>query len=78
VTSVSDWSVMEWLTITGWTVEVKDGRTVSGTATREIYGETLQVTAEGDSAQSVASVLVDRAATEIERWETRQKLLVAA
>ena len=75
---VSGWSAMEWLTMTGWTVELGGGvGTLYGTATREVYGDTLQITGEGATQDGVAWALVDRAETELERWEDSQRMVVA-
>jgi hypothetical protein len=70
---------MEWLTMTGWSVEVSGGDdSLRGTATREVYGEQLVVDGEGSTRDMVAWTLVDRAEAELERWESRQRVAVAA
>jgi hypothetical protein len=75
VFSVSGWSAMEWLTMTGWSVELMEGQgTLHGTATRDLYGEILEVGGEGPTSEDVAWVLIDRATSELERWEGRRAL----
>lgn len=77
--SVSGWSAMEWLTMTGWTVEMcGEDDDLRGTATRQVYGETLTVNGTGSTREDVAWVLIDRASDELELWEGRQRVAAAA
>ena len=73
VFSVSGWSAMEWLTMTGWTVELTEGKgAMEGTAKRDLYGDVLEVGGVGSTSEDVAWALIDRAKSELERWEGRQ------
>jgi len=79
VLSLDGWSVTEWLTMTGWKVEMGGDRgDVRGAATREISGETVRVDGRGATCEELAWSLIEQAATELERRQDRQNGAVAA
>jgi hypothetical protein len=79
VLSLDGWTVTEWLTMTGWTVELSgDPGNVRGAATREVSGETVRVDGRGATCEELAWSLIEQAATELERRQDRQNGAVAA
>jgi hypothetical protein len=79
VFNLGGWSVTEWLTMTGWKVEMSGTRgEVRGAATREVGGDTLRVSGQGTTCEELAWSLIEQAATELERQQDRQNGAVAA
>ena len=72
-------TVVEWLTLLGWEVEVREERGVfSGIATREIGATMLRVEAQSTSAESLAWRLVALATLELERRSAAARVARAA
>jgi len=68
VVGATGWSVLEWLTMTGWKVELGgEPGAVFGAARKPWRGELLEVRGKGETVEAVGWALVDRAATALER-----------
>jgi hypothetical protein len=79
VFSLDGWSKMEWLTMTGWTVELSGvSGHVCGVATREMDGVILELSGEAANCEELAWLLIELAAGELERCQDPQKAAVAA
>ena len=76
---VRGWSCLEWLTGTGWKVDL-DGSVggTRGVARKVVGGTVLAVSAEGATVDDLAWNLVEAAATELELAADAQNVTVAA
>ena len=74
----SGWSVLEWLTMTGWKLELSgEPGAVVGAASKDVVGERLDVVGEGQTIEELAWVLLEHAATALED-RARHSVAVAA
>ena len=77
--SLDGWSKMEWLTMTGWTVELSGvSGHIRGLATRELDGVIIEISGEAANCEELAWSLIELAAGELERRQDSQKAAVAA
>jgi hypothetical protein len=79
LTAAERQTVLDWLVLMGWNVEVKDGGgRLGGAASRHLHGKVVRVVAEGDTMDALAWSLVQAATTALERLGERPKAVRAA
>ena len=79
MTAAERQTVLDWLVLMGWNIEVKEGEgRLVGTASRHLDGKVVRVVAEGDTTDALAWSLVAAATTALERVGERPQAVRAA